>query len=62
MGPPGLAVAGEGDAASRGTELCCVEPDNAHRIRTGDYRVIFRAMGPDVVIVRVMHRSTVYDP
>jgi mRNA-degrading endonuclease RelE of RelBE toxin-antitoxin system len=33
-----------------------------YRIRTGDYRVIFRAVGPDVVIVRVMHRSTVYDP
>lgn len=33
-----------------------------HRIRTGDYRVIFRADGAEVVIVRVMHRSTVYDP
>ena len=32
------------------------------RIRTGDYRVIFRPDGPNVVIVRVMHRSTVYDP
>lgn len=33
-----------------------------YRIRTGDYRVIFRTVGADVVIVRVMHRSTVYDP
>jgi mRNA interferase RelE/StbE len=33
-----------------------------HRIRTGDYRIIFRPVGTDVVIARIMHRSSVYDP
>jgi mRNA interferase RelE/StbE len=32
-----------------------------HRIRTGDWRVIFRTSGNDVTIVRVMHRSKVYE-
>jgi mRNA-degrading endonuclease RelE of RelBE toxin-antitoxin system len=30
------------------------------RVRTGDWRVIFRADGNDVTIVRIMHRSKVY--
>jgi mRNA-degrading endonuclease RelE of RelBE toxin-antitoxin system len=32
------------------------------RIRTGDYRVIFRVQSSDVIIVRIQHRSAVYDP
>ena len=32
-----------------------------YRVRTGDWRVIFRAAGADVTIVRVMHRSRVYE-
>jgi mRNA-degrading endonuclease RelE of RelBE toxin-antitoxin system len=31
------------------------------RIRTGDWRVVFRVEGSVVVIVRIMHRSKVYD-
>lgn len=30
------------------------------RIRTGDYRVIFRVEGVDVTVVHVEHRSRVY--
>lgn len=33
-----------------------------YRIRTGDYRIVFRSVGADVVIARIMHRSSVYDP
>jgi mRNA interferase RelE/StbE len=32
-----------------------------YRIRTGDWRVIFRPVSPDVVVVRVKHRSQVYE-
>jgi mRNA-degrading endonuclease RelE of RelBE toxin-antitoxin system len=31
-----------------------------HRIRTGDWRVLFRVEA-DVIVVRIAHRSTVYD-
>jgi mRNA interferase RelE/StbE len=31
------------------------------RIRTGDWRVLFRVVSPDVIIVRVAHRRDVYD-
>ena len=31
------------------------------RIRTGDWRVVFRVEGSVVVIVRIMHRSKVYE-
>jgi mRNA interferase RelE/StbE len=32
-----------------------------YRIRTGDWRILFRVAGSDVVVVRVGHRSEVYD-
>jgi mRNA-degrading endonuclease RelE of RelBE toxin-antitoxin system len=32
-----------------------------YRIRTGDWRVLFRVIAPDVIVVRIMHRSTVYE-
>jgi mRNA-degrading endonuclease RelE of RelBE toxin-antitoxin system len=32
-----------------------------HRIRVGDYRVIFHIVAPDVLVVRIMHRSVVYE-
>jgi mRNA-degrading endonuclease RelE of RelBE toxin-antitoxin system len=31
------------------------------RIRMGDWRVIFKVIAPDLIIVRVAHRSTVYE-
>jgi mRNA-degrading endonuclease RelE of RelBE toxin-antitoxin system len=31
------------------------------RIRTGDWRVVFRVQGSDVVIVRIQNRSEVYE-
>jgi mRNA interferase RelE/StbE len=31
------------------------------RLRTGDWRIIFRVEGSDVVVVRIMHRSRVYE-
>lgn len=31
------------------------------RIRTGDWRVVFRPQGADVVVVRIQHRSEVYE-
>jgi mRNA interferase RelE/StbE len=31
------------------------------RIRVGDWRVIFRPVSPDVMVVRIKHRSEVYD-
>jgi mRNA interferase RelE/StbE len=31
------------------------------RIRVGDWRVIFRVVEPDVIVVRIMHRTTVYE-
>lgn len=31
------------------------------RIRTGDYRVIFRLVGSDVLVVRIKHRRDVYE-
>jgi mRNA-degrading endonuclease RelE of RelBE toxin-antitoxin system len=32
-----------------------------HRIRMGDWRVIFKVVRPDLIIVRIAHRSTVYE-
>lgn len=32
-----------------------------HRIRMGDWRVIFHVVTPAVIVVRIAHRSTVYD-
>jgi len=31
------------------------------RIRTGDWRVIFRVVTPKVIVVRIKHRSEVYE-
>jgi mRNA interferase RelE/StbE len=31
------------------------------RIRMGDWRVIFKVVHPDLIIVRIAHRSTVYE-
>lgn len=31
------------------------------RIRTGDWRVIFRVVRPDVLVVRIRHRKDVYE-
>ena len=32
-----------------------------YRIRLGDWRVIFKLVKPDLIVVRVAHRSTVYE-
>ena len=32
-----------------------------YRIRMGDWRVIFKVVTPDLIIVRIAHRSTVYE-
>ena len=32
-----------------------------YRIRTGDYRIIFRPVAPDILVVRIQHRSNVYE-
>ena len=32
-----------------------------YRIRTGDWRVIFREVRPNVLVVRIKHRSEVYE-
>ena len=32
-----------------------------HRIRSGDWRVIFRFVAPDVIVVRIRHRKEVYE-
>jgi mRNA interferase RelE/StbE len=32
-----------------------------YRIRTGDYRIIFRVVAPDLIVVRIQHRSKVYE-
>jgi mRNA-degrading endonuclease RelE of RelBE toxin-antitoxin system len=32
-----------------------------YRVRTGDWRVIFRPVSPEVIIVRIKHRSDVYE-
>jgi mRNA-degrading endonuclease RelE of RelBE toxin-antitoxin system len=32
-----------------------------YRIRTGDWRVIFRVVTPKIVVVRIQHRSQVYE-
>jgi mRNA-degrading endonuclease RelE of RelBE toxin-antitoxin system len=32
-----------------------------YRIRVGDWRVIFRHIVPDIIVVRIMHRSRVYE-
>lgn len=31
------------------------------RIRVGDFRVVFHFATPDVIVVRIMHRSAVYE-
>jgi mRNA interferase RelE/StbE len=32
-----------------------------YRIRTGDWRVVFRFVSPEVIVVRIKHRSDVYE-
>ena len=32
-----------------------------YRIRTGDWRVIFRVVAPDVIVVRIRNRRDVYE-
>jgi mRNA-degrading endonuclease RelE of RelBE toxin-antitoxin system len=32
-----------------------------YRIRLGDWRVIFKPVRSDLIVVRVAHRSTVYE-
>ena len=32
-----------------------------YRIRTGDWRVIFRVVTPQIIVVRIKHRSEVYE-
>ena len=32
-----------------------------YRIRTGDWRIIFRLVKPNVIVVRIKHRSEVYE-
>jgi len=32
-----------------------------YRIRMGDWRVIFQVVRPDLIIVKIAHRSTVYE-
>jgi addiction module RelE/StbE family toxin len=32
-----------------------------YRIRMGDWRVIFQVVRPNVIVVRIAHRSTVYE-
>ena len=44
-----------GAKALRGTWSGC------YRIRTGDWRVLFRLVAPDVLVVRIQHRRDVYD-
>jgi mRNA interferase RelE/StbE len=31
-----------------------------HRVRTGDWRIIFRVITPNLIVVRIKHRSKVY--
>lgn len=32
-----------------------------HRIRTGDYRIVFKVITPHLIVVRIQHRSEVYE-
>lgn len=32
-----------------------------YRVRTGDWRVIFKVVEPTVIVVRIKHRSEVYE-
>ena len=32
-----------------------------YRVRTGDWRVVFRVVAPDVIVIHIMHRSKVYE-
>jgi mRNA interferase RelE/StbE len=32
-----------------------------YRIRMGDWRVIFQVVRPNVIVVRIAHRSTIYE-
>jgi mRNA-degrading endonuclease RelE of RelBE toxin-antitoxin system len=32
-----------------------------YRIRMGDWRVIFKVVRPDLIVVRMAHRSTIYE-
>jgi mRNA interferase RelE/StbE len=34
----------------------------AYRIRTGDWRVVFRLVADEILIERIAHRRDVYDP
>lgn len=31
------------------------------RVRSGDWRVLFRVISPDVIVVSIKHRSEVYE-
>jgi mRNA-degrading endonuclease RelE of RelBE toxin-antitoxin system len=31
------------------------------RIRTGDWRIVFRIVSPNVIVVTIAHRSKVYE-
>jgi mRNA-degrading endonuclease RelE of RelBE toxin-antitoxin system len=32
-----------------------------HRIRVGDWRIVFRVVSPEVIIVKILHRKDVYE-
>ena len=32
-----------------------------YRVRMGDWRVIFKVVRPNLIVIRVAHRSTVYE-
>ncbi len=32
-----------------------------YRLRVGDWRIVFRAQGQDVVVVRIAHRKEIYE-
>ena len=32
-----------------------------YRIRTGDWRVVFRVVTPRIIVVKIQHRSKVYE-
>ena len=47
--------------AVSGTKPLRGEWKGHYRIRMGDWRVIFKPVQPDLIVVRVAHRSTVYE-
>ena len=44
-----------------GVERIKYHPAGYYRIRTGDWRVVFRPEGPNIVVDRVLHRSKAYE-